>query len=887
MWFYVELKIGGLNMALAPNDIIFSVDYANGATCSKSFENVDLDLIGPIGSGNLLSELYVGRSLDGIVGGLESWRAWRNWEHTVSKSCHAACMPNWCLEDADSASCFPSGIYVNTAKSTQQGNKFTLYLSRLFDQSTHVATCADILTTSPSLGTHSVCSYDQARLTVYVGNGHQVTTSSKICIDPTKALPAYVLTTSDYLNCMDVATNLPTVAITVSTTSLHYTDPITITASTANLPNVVTYIYTYVFETVSGPTTYIFSSTNETSKSIPAQSLLPGAYEFKVYLAMEDSGNFAPNATVAIEVLYPTLTSSSQIGNRFYFNFSQVIPTVTDCTLVNVGLDFLGTGPSCSSSGEELTIESNISDSSYVTGSTIGISEIITSQEESFTVLHGRPTLTGSVTPNSPEWDAGAEHEWKVVLAEASSLTIAQWTWTKVSGPDISFASNQSTQSYQAETLQLGGSYVLEVALTFTNSPWITLTHQFTPQKLNFALTTTQEGLNFTIIISDSRLSINTCSDIFDPATVTNLGASATCLYNTETSTLQVNPSTDNSLKPGDILVYDNADLMSTISNYVIIGSNINLEIKQEPINPKKPSIFEAVITYEDTSTSSVDILYRDYSIEWTILPEISTTSITQISNILNIAKGALEPGKDYVIKCKVTDKKDAVQTAEATVSVSVPASMRIGTLDISPSVGNAFETYFSLKANNWEDPSGGDLKYKFEYRMFGANTYLPKIDRSEENTATGVQFPPGLDQNNNLIEVIVRVASSTGITAHLVQTITVNPIIIEDTKKFVEDNLEQATTSAEVIQAVGETTFLLIEKPAAVLEEDVCGGCETKYGKCNIESKLCECDLEYSQHKYCKVKNTRITEMTTLSKILATGIFTKYIYIYIYYYYI
>ena len=311
---------------------------------------------------------------------------------------------------------------------------------------------------------------------------------------------------------------------------------------------------------------------------------------------------------------------------------------------------------------------------------------------------------------------------------------------------------------------------------------------------------------------------------------------------------------------------------------------NINLEIKQEPIHPEMPSIFEAVITSGDKSPSTVNISYRDYTIKWTISPEIIKTSYSQNHNILNIAKGALQPGEDYVIKCEVTQKKDAALNAEAEISVNVPGSIKIGTLDISPDVGKAFHTDFFLNANNWEDPSGRELEYKFEYKMFGANTsYLPKVDRSKENTAR-VHFPPGLDLHNNRIEVIVRVASSTGATANLVQTITVNPIIIEDKEKFVEDNLEQATTSGEVIQAVGETTFLLIEKPDAVLEEDVCGGCETKHGKCNIESKLCECHLEYSLHKYCKVKNTRITEMISLSNILATGKFTNYkYYIYIY----
>ena len=567
---YVEFKIVGVNMALSPNDLIFSVHYANGDTCTKSWLNIADDLIRPGGS------IKIGRLLDGILAGMESWRGWRNWTHTVTKNCHASCMPNWCLEDLDPTTCFPSGIYVFNDKCTQEGNKLTIYISRQLAAA--ITTCEDIFAESPNLGTDSTCSYDQSTLslTLYVGNGHSVNSGSKICIDPTKASPAGVVTDDD-LNCMIVPIDLPSITITAPTNNLDcaYINPIIITTSTANLTNVVS--YTFVFEYVSGPTSYNgFSATNESSKTIPGSSLAPGIYIFRVYLDIGDSGAFAPNDTVTIEI-FTSLATKYQIGNRFYFTFYHSLPTqVTNCDLVNVGKALLGTTPSCTSTTNILTIESNLTDSSYAAADTIGISNIITIQDETFTVVHDHPSLTGTITPNSiGEWDAGVENKWEGVLNEGSTLIIDDWTWSKISGPTISFTSNQSIQTYNAETLQLGGSYEISLTLNFTNADWLTLTHQFNVQNVNFKVNSnTQSESKLTIVLSDSRVVINSCGDIFDTNTVANLGSSASCSYNSGSKTLIVYASGDHTLNANPNIVYNNTDLSSTTTDFVL-GTNL------------------------------------------------------------------------------------------------------------------------------------------------------------------------------------------------------------------------------------------------------------------------------------------------------------------------
>ena len=459
-------------------------------------------------------------------------------------------------------------ISIDKGGSEQEGNKFQLKLLMPLDSSKVVNTCADILTTSPDLGTDSACSYDQSTLTltVYVGNGHQVTSASKLCIDNVKATPPGVITTADS-NCMDVAIDLPTVAITAPTEAQQFlhTDSITISTTTANLTNVAS--HTFAFKTESGRTDWNFTGTNETSKTIPVNSLLPGMYVFKVYLNIGDSGDFSPNYTVNVEILYPTLTSTSQIGNRFYFRFSgNYFSPVIDCTVVNLGLGLLGTSPICSSTNNILTIESNLTDSTYVATNTIGIRDIITNEEEILIIDEACPSLTGSITPNNGEWDAGtAGNKFEVVVNSGGSLTLDHWMWTKVSGPPMTFTANSPTQAFPSESLQLGELYEVSVTATFTNAPWLSLTHLFSPQKMNFVvISNAQSESKLSVVLSDSRVSINTCSDIFNGATVSQLGVNASCIYTGGTKTLVVYASGDHTLILGSILVYSNPDLMGT-----------------------------------------------------------------------------------------------------------------------------------------------------------------------------------------------------------------------------------------------------------------------------------------------------------------------------------
>ena len=210
MWFVVGWRVQNFGWeSTIPTKIWFWVRYANGSTCPEAFFTDNTDFISDTGS---LIEMKIG-GIDGIIGGMSSWRLWIELpESYTRRACDASCIgEDWCLEDSSPETCFPSGIYV-LPHSYQHYRNFHIYLSRPFPPSLTISTCADILTpdTLTSLGPSPTCiSHTQTlKLIVSPGpTGHTLTADSPICIQSTPLLPATTIT-KDMLNCFKLTDDL-------------------------------------------------------------------------------------------------------------------------------------------------------------------------------------------------------------------------------------------------------------------------------------------------------------------------------------------------------------------------------------------------------------------------------------------------------------------------------------------------------------------------------------------------------------------------------------------------------------------------------------------------------------------------------------------------------
>ena len=378
-----------------------------------------------------------------------------------------------------------------------------------------------------------------------------------------------------------------------------------------------------------------------------------------------------------------TLSSASQVGNKFYFTFVDSIPTQTSCNMINVGLDLLGSGPTCSSTTNILTIESDLTDATYAASDTIGISNIFTGTAETFTVLHARPQLQTTITPNRYDWDSGiAGNEWAVAITGGATLTLDRWTWTKISLPAITLTFNQSTQAYGAKALVLGEGYVITVTANFTNANWITFTHQFPVQLTRFSIVSnTQTGENFTIVVSDSRLVITTCAEIFDAETAGKMGSTPTCTCSGASADLFVKVSTDHTLVLGDIMVYSHKDLLSTsISTHTVLELNVyvvNTGTVQAG-NKFTLQLSRALSTPSDLSTCGAILITTNLGTDHTCSYTAGTLTLTVYAGnghtLVTDSKICIDPAQAAPARVLTTDDVNCGTVSGELPSVEVTA---------------------------------------------------------------------------------------------------------------------------------------------------------------------------------------------------------------------
>ena len=294
----------------------------------------------------------------------------------------------------------------------------------------------------------------------------------------------------------------------------------------------------------------------------------------------------------------------------------------------------------------------------------------------------------------------------------------------------------------------------------------------------------------------------------------------------------------------------------------------------------------------QSTSTFKAETIGLDnihntdnYSFDWIITPSIFNRY--QVNNILTIPRNSLIGGGSYTLNCLILpvdigSRRQVESTGNLPViQIKLEVAMEIipGALIISPLTGDGLTTHFTVTAQNWQHPTGGQLQYRFSYQILGSTSEIYFTSWEYSNTASNIILPPGKDVFYNIVEIKTEGRTAENVTSSILQNITVKPIIITDKKSFVTDILSAAITPVEKLASVSNTAFL-VEEDVEYVKEDACGGCQVKHGSCNILTLLCLCHSDYNNSPYCHIHNDNVTLIQDLALILADCII---IYIYIY----
>ena len=343
----------------------------------------------------------------------------------------------------------------------------------------------------------------------------------------------------------------PSITITspLPHTIFLYSEVITLTTNTGDTTGMT---IAYSYQTNSGPTTHLFTSTTSTA-AIPGESLTPGDYEFEVILTVTGTGaDFISTGSVQLSVKLGKVSGSQTgaLNNEINFEFDQGMPNghtiLADCTniLTAGSILLLGTTYSCSMSGVHLTITADGSDATFTAGSIISIENVNVQSGTDTIMVSGIPYVEYSVSPTDYVniWDVNESNSWVSSLQEGGSLTGTQISWTRISGPTLTLTNDMSTQTYPPQTLHLG-EYILEVQYSFGNTAH-GYSHIYPTQTLKITINTLTQLANRLFITSTyhNNPAIG-CPDIFTTSTITNLGLEATCTYETDKYVIRLGSS--------------------------------------------------------------------------------------------------------------------------------------------------------------------------------------------------------------------------------------------------------------------------------------------------------------------------------------------------------
>jgi hypothetical protein len=139
--------------------------------------------------------------------------------------------------------------------------------------------------------------------------------------------------------------------------------------------------------------------------------------------------------------------------------------------------------------------------------------------------------------------------------------------------------------------------------------------------------------------------------------------------------------------------------------------------------------------------------------------PSVAATPVTSVSMV--VRAGALAPGTRYTFALTATDAAGRVGQANASVATS--SAPRGGGVYVTPDVGEALSTPFSLVATGWTaDADELPLSYAAEYLLGDASAPVSLV-AYQASPSISVQLPAGLAAAGNVVTLRLSVRSAFG----------------------------------------------------------------------------------------------------------------------------
>ena len=565
-----------------------------------------------------------------------------------------------------------------------------------------------------------------------------------------------------------------------------------------------------------------------------------------------------------------------------------------DCTehLTSASIQLLGDiPPFCVNSGDSLSIYGGF-------GAVIQVNDVISLSSSyvynpTYTVLDPFPAVSLQVEEDTLYFTPDQEYNLIATPEHSEGLTFNfNWRIDHTETPTNSLAPSTTTENkllIYKNSLSVG-NYTMNVNMTIDNSHGFSATNNLkvlvasSPYAdIQGANATYHEHIN--ILLSGNR-SLDMDTDTLS----TDLGFTWTC-YSDKSLTLpctQIPKSTETIeiIIPSNTLSIGIYYFQLRVSKWVHFSSTrlgiLNITESTGPmfgiscnqnwiINQGEYTIFKALIFLESESRRLLSDmrLFSETTYIWQTEPIIRDR--IEAEEYFTIPKNALIAGTTYKITCQITD---STGTSTLTLSFYVSKTINVGTFVITPISGLAFDDVFEIKTDSWTDLEGGPLEYKYIYKVIGGTQSIT-LNNWTPYGVINKQLPVGREAFSYIIQITVVAKNSLSATAWESRNITVMLGEMAEgvsLTQFAVDyiNANQGDIKQEMA-AISAVSSLAI-KDLPYIYPDICGGC-SQHGKCNITSKICDCEAGYEMSYDCSLTNSEAEEQKELKTLVAARI--------------
>ena len=469
-----------------------------------------------------------------------------------------------------------------------------------------------------------------------------------------------------------------------------------------------------------------------------------------------------------------------------------------------------------------------------------------------------------------------------VVVNLVSAQNTISYTWEQLSGPTIPLNTTTSNQKYSPYQLP-AGTIVLRATFLSKNSKDITMKVYSRPKaRLVFKAQNVYLTDNVTLNGSKSLdmddsttrnpLQLAYYWECFQSKNLLNFCTSAMITWGDAVrngSILDLPGGTFESegIYYFKLTVEKNISVDYTVAQ-IIVNSGEGIKLGISPISETLKisgdieSMFKVYLPNEKT-----------YNISWSLSPTVA--ELYPQYDYLRIPADQLIKSTEYTLTA-VVNATDSSLTGTINYIFSVSLGVAAGNISISPDQGEGFTRNFEITPNNWTDNEGGTLQYRFGYNSLG-DEEVRYVSEWAYHTAFNTKLVPGNENYEYKVEIWVFAKNTYGDLANSSTTIIVTKPVFtgnNTASTFVNTQLELAFNDKPSTQAqtIADLAYFVKENKLST-QNDLCGGCNTQYGSCDIATKICTCNEGYNTTWDCSLNNSRTDEIRNISLQLLTNI--------------